>query len=46
MQNKELYEIQELVKNGDLDAICELAYRKFEGIGQDKKRNKGMGIEM
>ena len=39
MQNKSLEEIEELVKQGDLDAMCELAYRKFkgEGIEQDYK---------
>ena len=31
MKNKSLEEIEELVKQGDLDAICELAYRKIEG---------------
>ena len=36
MKNKSLEEIEELVKQGDLDAMCELAYRKFEGEGIEK----------
>ena len=35
MKNKSLEEIEELVKQGDLDAMCELAYRKFEGEGTE-----------
>lgn len=36
MENKNLEEIEELIKQGDLDAMCELAYRKFEGEGTEK----------
>ena len=44
MENKSLEEIEELVKQGNLDAICELAYRKFEGEGIDQDFNKAFEL--
>ena len=47
MEDKSLEEIEELVKQGDLDAMCELAYRKFKGEGikdTEKYKNQGWGL--